>query len=273
MQQEHTCNIYVYLLEDGKLLLALDQIKAITAYFYRDVVRNNPIVKLDHVRYNVLNWQIDAYVHMYMHKHGLERVRGGRYKNRELTLAEKDEISNAIKYFAYEIEEQFVQSDKLRDLAMGTAPYELENAINKYTMLEEERKRFNIDRSVINELKWLREIMKTPVDRFLLIENRYNQLMNNLSKIYGQFIREIENAQDKIRVSCELFLVKPYTFFDCRVIPSEREHNKYKFEEDTEVASILAAFETAIYTLINREDEAIFDKENYVFSPSGLLLR
>jgi hypothetical protein len=181
-------------------------------------------------------------------------VRGGRYNNLELTLVEKDEISNAIKYFAYDIEEQFVQSDKFRELA--TTPDELENLLNKYKMLEDERKRFEIDRSVIDELEWLKEIMKTQVDRFLLIEDRYKKLMNSLSKIYGQFLRETENAQDKIRVSCELFLVKPYTFFDCRVIPSEREHNRYKFEQDAEVASILAAFETAIYTLINREDEA-----------------
>jgi hypothetical protein len=254
MQQELTCNIYVFVLEDGKWLLALDPNPTVTSYFYRDVVRNNPIVKLDHIRYNLLTWQIDAYVHMYMHKHGLEHVRGGRYKNLELTLVEKDEISNAIKYFAYDIEEEFVQSEKFRELA--TTPDELENLLNKYKMLEDERKRFEIDRSVIDELEWLKEIMKTQVDRFLLIEDRYKKLMNSLSKIYGQFLRETENAQDKIRVSCELFLVKPYTFFDCRVIPSEREHNRYKFEQDAEVASILAAFETAIYTLINREDEA-----------------
>jgi hypothetical protein len=88
--------------------------------------------------------------------------------------------------------------------------------------------------------------------------------MTALSNVFKQFEREIEDARDKMQmIICELVFSKPYTFFDCRVIPSEREHSNYKYENDTMLETALKGFELAIYTLINREDETIFEINDF----------
>ncbi len=93
--------------------------------------------------------------------------------------------------------------------------------------------------------------------------------MNNLSRVYKQFDREVDEARDQINkihamykncVNCELIFTKPYTFFDRRVIPSERQNTKYSRESDSScLDNVFKVFELSIYSLINREDEIIFD--------------
>ena len=262
------CNIYIYRLQHGYKFLMVpgfsihDEDHNSSAFLYPDIVQTNPIVILHHTEYNVMDWQIDGLVHKYMHEHGIENIRGGRYKHWELTEAEKDEISNAIKFFTFDFDEQKSKRDKYCEyVKMNNDITSLKNALYKHETFMKERERYRIDRNIIHELNWLVSIIKNPVDKFLPISHRYNDLMTALSKVFKQFVREFEDAREKMQLICELVYSKPYTFFDCRVIPSERKHSKYKYEEDTMLDAVLKGFELAIYTLINREDETIFEIE------------
>ena len=259
-------NIYVYKLQHGEKFLlcphSADNENVednFSAFLYQEIVQINPISELDHViKYSYADWQIDGLVHKYMHEHGIENVRGGRYKSWVLSEAEREEISSAIKFFAFDLDEQKSKRDVFCKYSqMNNDITSLKNALYKHETFTKERERYRIDRNIIHELNWLVSIIKNPVEKFLPISHRYNALMTALSNVFKQFEREIEDARDKI--ICELVFSKPYTFFDCRVVPSEREHSNYNYENDTVLDAVLKGFELAIYTLINREDETIFE--------------
>ena len=272
-----SCNIYIYRLHHGYKFLLVpgnsihDEEHNLSGFLYPEIVRTNPIVILHHTEYNVTEWQIDGLVHKYMHEHGIENVRGGRYKRWELSEAEKDEISSAIKFFAFELDEQKKRLDKLYEYKqMNNDVTSLKNSLHTYETLAKERQRFRINRDIIYELNWLISIIESPVDKFIPIWNRYYTLTDNLSRVYKQFEREIEGARDKIDkihathnncVNCELIYSKPYTFFDRRVILSERETTNYSRESDSSLDVVVKLFELAIYSLINREDEIVFEMD------------
>ena len=250
-----------------------DEEHHLSAFLYPEIVRTNPIAILHHTEYNATEWQIDGLVHKYMHEHGIENVRGGRYKRWALTEAEKDEISNAIKFFAFELDEQENRRDKFREYReMNNDATSLKNSLYSYETLAKERERFRINRDIIYELNWLVSIIETPVEKFIPVWNRYYILMDNLSRVYKQFEREIEGARDKIDkihathddcVNCELIFSKPYIFFDRRVILSERQNTNYRRESDLSLNVVLKLFELAIYSLINREDEIVFEMDYF----------
>ena len=92
--------------------------------------------------------------------------------------------------------------------------------------------------------------------------------MDRLSAVYEQYINSDEEAQEKVDsihklygdcAKCKIFFQTPYTFFDCRVIQEERDRNKYNYKSDVQLRCVLSVFELAMYSLINREDEFIFD--------------
>jgi hypothetical protein len=266
-------NIYVYKLKHGEKFLlcphSADNENVednFSAFLYQEIVQINPIYELDHVvKYSYAHWQIDGLVHKYMHEHGIENVRGGRYKSWVLSEAEREEISSAIKFFAFDLDEQKSKRDVFCKYSqMNNDITSLKNALYNHDTLMKERERYRIDRDIIHELNWLVSIIKNPVEKFLPINPRYNALMTALSNVFKQFEREIEDARDKMQnIICELVFSKPYTFFDCRVIPSEREHSNYNYENDTMIEAALKGFELAIYTLINREDETIFEINDF----------
>jgi hypothetical protein len=240
------------------------------ACLYQDIVVNNPIICLEEIEFDVRAWQVDAFVHLQMHKHGLEHVRGGRYRNLVLTDSEKEEISNAIKFFAYDLLEQDARKDKFQALMCENIDKDVvERNIQTYLRNEEIRKRFEINRGIIEELEWLQEIIKTPETKFVFrISTRYYKLMNDLGNVYEHFLKEIDNAHELIKTIvnpdlpiCELYLQRPCTFFDSRVILEERERGNYEYETDQLLSIMIKVFELAIYTLINREDEAIFERD------------
>jgi hypothetical protein len=227
-------------------------------------------LELNHIEYDVLPWQIDGLVHKYMHEYGLENIRGGRYNRVKLSETEKQEISDAIKFFAYEVEEQQTRVEKYAQyVSTDIDANECINNIREYEELETRRLLFKIDRSIIDELEWLIDIVtKHPLDKFFLHSSRYYKLMHNLSIVYQQFHRVVEEAEDLSNqihklynhcAICPLIYDRPYTFFDGRVIPSEREHTGYASETDKSLECVIKMFELSIYYLINREDEVIFD--------------
>ena len=274
-------NVYVYLLEDGKRLLCAKDVDArldvdsrtdaiLDAGLYQDIVKNNPIVCLEEIEFDVRAWQVDAFVHLQMHKHGIELVRGGRYRNIVLTTSEKEEISNAIKFFAYDLLEQEARKTKFQEFMKEPLDADTANQnIQTYLKAEDIRKRFEINRGIIEELDWLLQIIKIPEPHFVsTISTRYYKLMGDLGNVYEQFLKEIDNATQLIKTIvnpdvpiCDLYFQRPYTFFDKRVILEEREHGKYDLDSDAVLPIIVKVFELAIYTLINREDEAIFERD------------
>jgi hypothetical protein len=271
-------NIYVYLLEDGMRLLCANarldidsQLDAnLDAFLYQNIVANNPIVYLEEIEFDVRAWQVDAFVHLQMHKHGTEKVRGGRYRNIVLSTSEKEEISNAIKFFAYDLLEQDARKDKFQELISQNIDKDLVNRnIQAYFTAEDIRKRFAINRGIIEELDWLQQIIKICEPHFVsMVSTRYYKLMSDLGNVYEHFVKETDNANELVKTIvkddltiCDLNFQKPYTFFDKRVILEEREYGKYDCESDAILPIVIKVFELAIYTLINREDEAIFERD------------
>jgi len=274
-------NIYVYLLEDGTRLLCAKDADArldidsqmdanLDACLYQDIVANNPIVCLEEIEFDVRAWQVDAFVHLQMHKHGIEKVRGGRYRNIVLSTYEKEEISNAIKFFAYDLLAQDARKSKFQELMQHPLDADTANQnIQTYLKAEDIRKRFEINRGIIEELDWLQQIIKVCEPFFVSrISGRYYKLMNDLGNVYEHFLKETDNASELVKTIvkpglpvCELYFQRPYTFFDKRVILEEREHGKYEIDSDAILPIVIKVFELAIYTLINREDEAIFERD------------
>lgn len=270
-------NIYAYELKDGKQLLypkvALDNNDFgmnECAFVYQEIVKNNPIVRVNHIQEGVESWQIDGYVHTYMRKYGVENVRGGRYDTLELSKSAKSEISEAIKFFSHSLEQQdhrVYQYYHCRENIQYDIDY-YRKMIEVYEQLDLERKKYEIDRTIRYDLNWLSQIVAKGGNKFFDIKDKYGILLTSLVSVYEQYLNVGEDAREKIDrihelygncAKCELFYKNPCTFFDSRVIQEERRHNKYKYESDTELKCVMAVFELAIYSLINREDELIFD--------------
>jgi len=233
------------------------------AFVYQEIVKNNPIKRLIHTHNGLDAWQIDAFVHTYMHNYGIENVRGGRYNT--LELSEKEEISKAIKYYTYGLEEQEQRVYQYYEY-IDTIVHDPDNykeKINYYEKTDMERKRFEIDRTIIYDLNWLVRSIETGVDKFFEIKDEYYKLMERLSLIYKQYLSVMEDAQSKIdglsKGLCKLFFEKPYVFFDGRIIQREREMHNYDFKADKQLEQVIKVFELAIYSLINREEELYFD--------------
>lgn len=268
-------NIYVYELKNGKKLLypkisnnrdTIDNCNSDEcAFLYQEIVKNNPIVRLNHIKQKIIYWQIDACIHIYMQMYGMENVRGGRYNTLVLSESAKNEISESIKYFAYGLEDQdrqIYQYYEHKDNLDFEIDYYREN-VELYERTDLERKRYEIDRTIIYDLNQLIRIIQNG--GMQCVDAKYYKLMEQLSQVYKQYINVVEDSRDKIRSlskNCtvtELFFNVPYVFFDSRVIKREREMHNYDYELDKSLIYVIKVFELAIYTLINKEDEFIFE--------------
>jgi hypothetical protein len=265
-------DIYVYELSNGKYLLYPRIVSNYdnfcineAAFVYQEIVKNNPIMRLTHIQKDLECWQIDAYVHLYMRNYGIENVRGGRYNT--LKLSNTEDISETIKYFSYGLEEQEQRVFQYYEY-VDTIVYDPDNyreKINYYEKTELERKRYEIDRTIIYDLNWLTRSIENGVSNFFEINDEYYKIMTQLSLIYKQYLNVVEDAQSKIDGLCKdydickIFFEKPYIFFDKRIIKREREMHKYDYKLDKQIHCVIKVFELAIYSLINREEELIFD--------------
>lgn len=263
-------SIYIYLLKDGKLLISSCEDKDACSFLYQEIVKNNPIVDIyETIGHHISGWQFESYVLKYMHKMGIENVRGGRFNKLELSESTKNEISESIKYFVdgQEEEEACVQKYyEYRSCLLSPNIYK-EN-INKYKSIEEKRQKYEINRNITYNLNWLLKIIENNNTHFFDIITKYDSLMKNLSKVYNQYLNVVENAENHIIqihnnydncVKCSLFFEKPYVFFDQYVIENERIKTSKKINFKKNLECVVKIFELAIYTLINREDELIFE--------------
>lgn len=264
--------IHPYLMKDNNQIHDENEY----SYLYYEWIHNLSIKSLENVIMNVEAWQIDGLVHLYMHKYGIENVRGGRYNKLIISDEEKEFISQSIKYFAYGVDEDADEIKKcrtvLKDMVDGTVDYDealIEN--EKYNQLIIKLNNYNIDRDLLTEFEWLISIIKTPVTRFTTIQTRYYTLMQSLRDIYAKYIKIFEDGKQKI-VSCykkyhswfaenpkiapitEMQLANPIMYLDSRVIYSERSHEYCPKDE-----LFLDIYTLIIYTFINRTDELLFD--------------
>ncbi len=244
--------VFVFKLADGKMLLCpkieMDDNKSFiteTEFLYSDITLKNRIVELIDTHKNVEAWQIDGLVHMYMHKYGTNNVYGGSYiKNREVS------VSDHIKFITEGINELDNRRDvyhKLKDHVCNHDPKNIE----KYNRLATLRDAYHIDRNIINELEWLRNCIYTNGTDNL---TKYYSCINNLRIVH-------ERASKLFNLEQTIFHRKPDLFFDSRVLPYERNHVHYEATHDDKLEPMIKSFELAIYTMINREDETLFDME------------
>lgn len=263
-------SIYVYLLKDGKLLISSCEDKDACSFLYQEIVKNNPIVDIyATVGHHIPGWEFESYVLKYMQKMGIDNVRGGRFNKLVLSESTKNEISDSIKYFVDGQEEEEARVQKYYTYKSSLlSPDVYRENINKYNTIEEKRKKYEIDRNITYELNWLLKIIENNNTHFFDIITKYDNLMKNLAKVYNQYLNVVENAENHIIqihnsydncVKCNLFFEKPYVFFDQYVIENERLKTSKTLNLKKHLECVVKIFELAIYNLINREDELIFE--------------
>jgi hypothetical protein len=224
------------------------------------------------IHQNVEAHQIDGIVHKYMHEHGIERVRGGKYAARHLDDLVKETISDSIKYFTYDADKNATVAQKytsFTDIDKNT----IDIKYKLYNELEKQRKSCEIDRRLIDELEWLTEIVKNPVRPFFDIEARYYRFMKELGCLYQKYIEMVDDAprligtiykkhSEHIETMGLVLIVEeqlrnPVLYFDSRVIWEERMRGTRLFNPRDEL--VLDIFTLIVYTFINREDELLFE--------------
>lgn len=263
-------SIYVYLLKDGKLLISSCEDKDACSFLYQEIVKNNPIVDIyATVGHHFHGWEFESYVLKYMQKMGIDNVRGGRFNKLVLSESTKNEIFDSIKYFVDGQEEEEARVQKYYTYKSSLlSPDVYRENINKYNTIEEKRKKYEIDRNITYELNWLLKIIENNNTYFFDIITKYDSLMKNLAKVYNQYLNVVENAENHIIqihnsydncVKCNLFFEKPYVFFDQYVIENERLKKSKILNLKKHLECVVKIFELAIYNLINREDELIFE--------------
>jgi hypothetical protein len=245
-------------------------------FIYFDWFRDDATIECQIAVYkNVEGYQVDGIVHQYMRMYGLAHVRGGKYKTEFLTDAERDSISDSIKYFTCEMDELATRAHKYstmshNDIVNQMPQIEADNI--KYGLLENQLCKYSINRRLINDLDWLTDIISNPVTRFFDIQTHYYRLIQDLQSIYLRYMETFENAQQSIVsvynkyrqhfgageiMIAEEQLRNPVLYFDSRVIWEERQRCALDFNHRDQL--ILDIFSLMIYTFINREDEVKFD--------------
>lgn len=250
--------VYVFELHDGKYLLcpSTDDCSALECMFMYPESGN--IARLLTTVEQVESWQIDGIVHLYMHKYGINNVIGGSYERFGQTTSTSDQI----KFIVDGLEKLNERKEKCRKLHQEHSNLETtsvgvsspldsidnyKSQIQMYENLVELKNQYHIDRSIICEFGWLQSIIINGLSaRDQSSLDRYNTLMNNLAQI-------CQKAISYGIIEKKYYTHNPHMLFDSSIFWYERQTNN--IEPD------LKTFEQAIYTLINREDELLFDIE------------
>jgi hypothetical protein len=289
--------VFIFELQNGKYLLcpSTDDCSALECMFmYPEAGTFGSIeaARLITTVKQVESWQIDGLVHLYMHKYGTDNVIGGSYQK----FGQATSTSDQIKFIVDGLEELNERKEKCRKLqqmdslgnsrepksplaeAPSRAPSvplaeapsrelsvpldsidNYKSQIQMYENLVELKNQYHIDRSIIGEFGWLQSLIingpefngsKTKTFKGDFTKkydyDRYNTLMNNLAQICKKaiFYGIIEK---------KYYTHNPHLLFDSSVFWYERQIINIEPE--------LKIFEQAIYTLINREDELLFDIE------------
>ncbi len=275
--------VYVYKMTNGNFVVYPATIKTDSPelecqFIYFDWFRDDATIECQIAVYKNVEWHyIDGIVHQYMRMYGMAHVRGGKYKTEFLTDAERDNISDSIKYFTNDVDELANRAHKYStmlpdDIAKQMPQIEADRA--RYAMLEQKLCEYSINRKLVDDLEWLADMIRSPVARFFDIQTRYYRLIQDLRSIYLRYMETFDNAQQTIStvynkyrpyfgtgefMIAEEQLRNPILYFDSRVIWEERQRSPLDFNHRDQL--ILDIFSLIIYTFINREDEVKFDLE------------
>ena len=279
-------DIYIYQLTNGKYLLyptnngfSEDTVKKECRFIYYECLRNTQIESLVKIKVNIDACQIDGIVHLYMHLFGIDNVRGGQYKRATIPDDIKEYISQSIKYFTNDLDEDEQHIIKCQNYENREIT-EIYNLYREYNRLIQELDKYSTNQQCTNqqctnqqctnqqlliELKWLADIIKTPVPKFFDIETRYYKLMKELGNIYKRYINIFEFSSREIasiyKGKCdnwvEEHLRTPVLYLDSRVIFEERIRETNDFTKKDKI--ILDIYNMIVYSFINREDEILFE--------------
>ncbi len=242
--------VFVFELHNGKYLLcpSTDDCTALECMFMY-AREQSSIARLVTTHTNIESWQIDGLVHLYMHKYGMNNVIGGSYQRYNLESSTSDKI----KFIVNGLEELNARKEKCRKLLIQDLSADFISQIHMYNNLVMLKDQYHLDRSIIDDLSWLSDLIVngtyTP-DNY----NRYDKLMNNLAQICNR-------AYKLGIVKNSYYFPYPRVYFDSRVLPYERSAWNYNYQLDTELKQVMSTCELAIYTMINREDELLYDIE------------
>jgi len=242
--------VFVFELLNGKYLLcpSTDDCTALECMFMypREQIF---ITRLVTTHTNIESWQIDSVVHLYMHKYGTNNVFGGSYSH----FSENHDTSDNIKFIADGLDELNARKEKCRKLLVQDLSADFTSQIRMYDSLVELKDQYHLNRSIIDDLSWLSDLI---INGTYKQENytRYDGLMNNISNI-------CKRAYQLGIVKNSYYFPYPRVYFDSRVLPYERGAWNYNYETDLELKQVISTCELAIYTMINREDELLYDIE------------
>lgn len=253
-------NVYVFELDNAAYLLcpSIGDCSILECEFmHPDICSKHRVIKLLDTYCDIEGWQIDGLVHAFMHRYGTNNVYGGSYSKLNATsdnIKTADHITTAdhIKYMVdglNKLRERQILCDKYKSSTSMTMDYKSEIAM--YNELISLQSKYHIDRTIIDDIEWLKSVIIGPTTVNL---ERYHNLMKKLSEIYTK-------AAKLFNLETGLTYSRPDTFFDSRVLPYERNVWNYNVDNDTKLNDVIKNFELAIYTMINREDEVLFDME------------
>lgn len=242
---------------------------------YRDTIKTHQIKGIEINYWNRIPIAADGIVFTYMHEYGIEKVRGGSFSKAVLSAAEKELISDRIKFMFYDLEENASKTSEIHKFKNEFEKHPIENLQKTLKQLEKEITEMKTahanmlkyyPKATPDDIQRLKHLIKTACDpnrdwHFLNILPNYSGIMDRLQLTYEQYVKYVENAAynlDKISNNLnEIYYSSPRVYFDSRVIESERvilkDDNKKSDEQ------IFKAIELMVYTLMNRSDEFKFD--------------
>ena len=241
---------------------------------YRDTIKTHQILKIQESYWNEMPRNVDGIVLSHMHYHGIDKVRGGSFSKAVLSAAEKEYISDRIKFMFYDLEENATKTNEIHNFKNEFEKHPIENlrkTLNQLDVEITEMKQAHLNsinyypKATPEDVDRLMYLVKTACDpnrnwQFLNILPNYSGIMDRLQLTYKQYTRYIEDASynlDKISNNLNnIYYEVPRLYFDSRVIESERAKNKDDKNSDEKM---FKAIELMVYTLINRSDEFKFD--------------
>jgi hypothetical protein len=240
---------------------------------YRTTIKTHQIKEIVRIHWSKMAEEIDGIVLTHMHEHGIEKVRGGSFSKAVLSAAEKEFISDRIKFMFYDLEENARKTTEICNFKMHYESFTIENLQQIKNQLEYENNTIkNTKINMLNyypdaspeDLEYLRNLINTACNsdrdwKFFDILPKYSGILERLKTTYHKYLRYIENAEQELsKVSNgtnDIFYKVPQLYFDSRVIERERV-NSNNYNNDN---NIFKALELMIYTLLNRSEEFKFD--------------
>lgn len=248
-------------------------------YTYRLFNDEYQVVDILRTHTNILHYNINSLVLYHMHIYGVEKIRGGKYSKMVLTTNEKDEISNLIKYFSDEIQEEgdriarYHNYNKeyasLNEAQIWTERTRIDKILLSHNSLKQKYEKMNIvSKYELDEINWLKQICESEerhTHNINNIEVRYNNLMKTISNIYQFYKTNFENAEETIAslqkhhlyLETTIWFYSPRTFFDNLIIHkmNYEHHQKY-------MSYVFAVIDMIFYTIYNKSDELAFDMKS-----------